>query len=184
MQRILDAAFDCVSGVGLGRTTVEDVARHAGLSRQTIYRYFPSKDVLILSLVLREEEKFLDGVRMAFATDPDLEEAVADGIEFCLRFAREHPLLDRLLATDSETLLPYLTIRSTPILMRARTTVTELIASRVGGATGVLNELVDVLVRVMVSYLLAPPERPVADVARDLARIVTVTLDDREAARP
>src|SRR4029450_12367383 len=107
--RILDAAFDRVMDIGLARTTVENVARAAGLSRQTIYRYFPSKEHLITALVLREEERFLDGIREASAEDPGLEAALFDGILFCLRFAREHPLLDRLLATDPETLLPYLT---------------------------------------------------------------------------
>src|SRR5205809_7698169 len=103
--RVLDAAFQCVGRVGLGRTTVEDVARTAGLARQTIYRYFPSKDHLIMALVLREEEKFLDGVRSAFADAATLQDAMETGTLFCLRFAREHPLLDRLLATDPETLL-------------------------------------------------------------------------------
>src|SRR5207249_2478323 len=112
--RVLDAAFQCVGRVGLGRTTVEDVARAAGLSRQTIYRYFPSKDHLILALVMREEEKFIDGVRTAFASQDNLEEAMYQGMLFCLRYAREHPLLDKLLATDSEFLLPYLTTRAAP----------------------------------------------------------------------
>src|SRR5947207_3943365 len=102
--RILDAAFGCVSDLGLARTTVEDVARMAGLSRQTIYRYYPSKDHLVTALVLREEEKFLDGIRAAFAADGDLHEAIYHSILFCLRFARQHPLLDRLLDTDPETL--------------------------------------------------------------------------------
>src|SRR5437667_4779218 len=90
-SRILDATFHCIGRVGLGRTTVEDVARTAGLSRQTIYRYFPSKDHLILALVMREEEKFIDGVRAAFAAHADLTEAMYEGTLFCLRYAREHP---------------------------------------------------------------------------------------------
>src|SRR5947208_6004685 len=104
--RILDGAFECISDIGLVRTKMEDVARAAGVSRQTVYRYFPSKDHLILALVLREEEEFLNGVRTAFANEPQLEQACYQGFLFCLRFAREHPLLDRLLATDPETLLP------------------------------------------------------------------------------
>ncbi|HEY8800168.1 MAG TPA: TetR family transcriptional regulator, partial [Candidatus Limnocylindrales bacterium] len=111
-ERILDAAFGCIESVGLARTTVEDVARAAGLSRQSVYRYFPTKDHLIMGLVLREEERFLDGIRMAFERDTDLRQAIEDSLLFCLRFARQHPLLDRLLQTDPGTLLPYLTTRS------------------------------------------------------------------------
>src|SRR5436190_11773696 len=59
-DRILDAAFESFRDFGLSRITMEDVASRAGLSRQSVYRYFPSKDSLIVALVSREEEKFLD----------------------------------------------------------------------------------------------------------------------------
>src|SRR5256885_16125715 len=107
--RVLDALFDAIQDYGLTRVTVEDVAQRAGLSRQTVYRYFPSKDHLMLALVSREEEKFLDGVRAAFAEHDELETAITESIRFVLAFAREHPLLDRLLETDQQAFLPYVT---------------------------------------------------------------------------
>src|ERR671937_3000254 len=85
--RILDAAFAAVRDFGVSRTTVEDVAQRAGLSRQTVYRYFPSKDHLVLALVLREEEKFIDGTRRAFEENDDLEVAIEQAMAFTLRFA-------------------------------------------------------------------------------------------------
>src|ERR687887_517789 len=86
--RILDATFSAVRDFGISRTTVEDVAQRAGLSRQTVYRYFPSKDHLVVALVSREEEKFLDGVRAAFLEHEDLEEAVRQSVRFVLSYAR------------------------------------------------------------------------------------------------
>src|SRR5438552_14689074 len=103
--RILDATFGAVRDFGVSRTTVEDVAQRAGLSRQTVYRYFPSKDHLVLELVAREEEKFIDGVRSVFAAQRSNEQALREAVLFVLRYAHEHPLLDRLLATEQETLL-------------------------------------------------------------------------------
>lgn len=179
--RILDAAFDRVMDIGLGRTTVEDVARAAGLSRQTIYRYFPSKEHLITALVLREEERFLDGIREAFARDPDLEAAISDGILFCLRFAREHPLLDRLLETDPETLLPYLTTRGTPVIRRAREVLKGLLVKKAWVRADLLDAAVDAATRTVLSYAITPPDRRAEDVARDLARILTLTLTKKEA---
>jgi AcrR family transcriptional regulator len=181
--KILDSAFACVREIGLGRTTVEDVAKAAGVSRQTVYRYYPSKDHLILALVLREEEQFLSGVRTAFSTDAELEQACYDGFLFCLRFAREHPLLDRLLATDPETLLPYLTTRAGPVLARARDVMVELLASKSWVRASLLEQTADTSVRMVVSYALAPPNRPEKDVARDLARMVKVALTGKEARR-
>lgn len=181
--RILDAAFGCVADLGLARITMDDVARRAGLSRQTIYRYFASRDLLIMALVLREEEKFLDGIRAAFAEDDDLESAMYDGILFCLRFAREHPLLDRLLATDPETLLPYLTTRATPMIVRARSVVTSLVASKAWVRAALLETAADAVVRAVISYALTPPERPPEEVAADLARIMSAALTGKEDSR-
>jgi AcrR family transcriptional regulator len=180
-QRILDAAFECITEVGLSRTTVEDVARAAGLARQTIYRYFPSKDHLIMALVLREEEKFLDGVRASFAQAVTLQDAMEHGTLFCLRFAREHPLLDRLLATDPETLLPFLTTRSGPVIARARGVFTELLTAKAWVRSDVLDQAADAVVRVMISYALTPPDRSPKAVARDLARILVIALTGKEA---
>jgi AcrR family transcriptional regulator len=180
--RILDAAFDRVMDIGLARTTVEDVARAAGLSRQTIYRYFPSKEHLITALVLREEERFLDGIREAFAEDPGLEAALFDGILFCLRFAREHPLLDRLLDTDPETLLPYLTTRGGPVIRRAREVLKGLLVKKAWVRADLLDAAVDAAVRTVLSYALTPPDRRPEEVARDLARILTLSLTRKEAS--
>jgi AcrR family transcriptional regulator len=180
--RILDAAFDRVMDVGLARTTVEDVARAAGLARQTIYRYYPSKEHLVTALVLREEERFLDGIREAFAKDPDLEKALAGGILFCLRFAREHPLLDRLLDTDPETLLPYLTTRGAPVIRRARDVLKKLLVRKAWVRADLLDAAVDAAVRTVISYAMTPPEQSPERVARDLARILTRALTGKEAS--
>jgi AcrR family transcriptional regulator len=178
--RILDAAFQCVSDLGLARTTVEDVARSAGLSRQTIYRYFPSKEHLVMALVLREEELFLDGARDAFAAAPDLEDAVYRGVLFCLRFAREHPLLDRLLERDAETLLPYLTTRAAPVIVRARDEIIQLLSSKAWVRADLLEEAADLTVRATISYALSPPDRDPELVAHDVAGILAGALTTKK----
>ncbi|MDP9341901.1 MAG: TetR family transcriptional regulator [Actinomycetota bacterium] len=176
-DRILDAAFDAVQAFGLSRITVEDVANRARLSRQTVYRYFPSKDHVILFLVAREEEKFIDGVRGAFASHDDPQEAFALAVEFVLRYMHEHPLLDRLLATDAETLLPYLTTRGLPLIIHARETLVELMGARLPDVDqDELRGVLDVVCRAMISYMLTPSERPADSVARMMARTAVAPL--------
>jgi AcrR family transcriptional regulator len=182
--RIIDAAFRCVATFGLSRLTVDDVARSAGLSRQTVYRYFDSKDDLIVALVIREEEAFLEGVRAANARHPDLEDAMAEAVLYCLRTARAHPLLDRLLASEPETLLPYLTTRGAGLVARAREVVEEMAATRTGVRSRLVHRTADVAVRAMISYALTPTDEDPVDVARELARILTSALEVEEEDVP
>jgi AcrR family transcriptional regulator len=76
--RLVDAAETCIDRKGLARTTVEDVAREAEVSRATIYRYFGNRDELILRVLLRDLER---------STDRDLPEFY-DGVTDAEGFAR------------------------------------------------------------------------------------------------
>lgn len=176
-DRILDAMFAAVADFGISRTTVEDVAHRAGLSRQTVYRYFPSKDILVLALVIREEEKFLDGIRTAFTGQAETLDALHDSTLFVLEYARQHPLLYRLLETDQATFLPYITTRSLFVVIRARDVMAELVRERLPEADRTrLQTAIDVLIRATLSYMIAPSEMPVEDVARTMAQMLYDTL--------
>lgn len=178
--RILDAAFDAVATFGLARLTVEDVARQAGLSRQSVYRYFGSRDELIGALVIREVDAFLDAVREASARHADVEAAMRESALVCLRTLRKHPLLDRLLASEPETLLPYLTIHAAPLIVRAREVLEGMAAERVGVRSGLVHRTADVAVRAVLSYALTPSDDEPEDVAVELARILATALEVRE----
>lgn len=178
--RILEAAFGCIAKVGLARTTVEDVARTAGVSRQTVYRYFDSKDHLVMALVLREEERFLDGVRDAFARNEHLRGSLEQAVLFCLRFAREHPLLDRLLETDSEILLPLLTTRSTPIIDHASDVLAQQIRAKAWVRADLLDAVAETLTRTVLSQSINPSRVPPDRIARGLAITFTIALTGAE----
>ncbi|MGI8793766.1 MAG: TetR/AcrR family transcriptional regulator, partial [Acidimicrobiales bacterium] len=58
-ERLLEAAYACVGRYGLGKTTMDDVAREAGMSRATVYRYFPGgRDEVINDVVGWEASRF------------------------------------------------------------------------------------------------------------------------------
>jgi AcrR family transcriptional regulator len=177
--RILDAAFEAVATFGLSRFTVDDVARLAGLSRQSVYRYFESRDALIQALVYREEEAFIEGIRAAHARHDRLEEAMAEAILFCLRTARAHPLLDRLLASEPEVLLPFLTTRGGGLIDRARSVIEELAAGW-DVERRMVHRSADIGVRAIISYLLTPSDDDPEIIARELAGILVSALEVRE----
>ena len=180
---MIDAAFRAVERFGLSRFTMDDVARMAGVARQSVYRYFDSRDALIVALVFREEEAFIEGVREAHSRHEDLEDATAEAIMFCLRAAREHPLLDRLLESEPDALLPYLTTRGGGVIGRARAVIEELAAQRKGVNPELVHRTADLAVRAIVSYTLTPSDDPPEDVAREIARILTAALETKGEAR-
>jgi TetR/AcrR family transcriptional regulator, repressor for uid operon len=57
-SRVLDAFENCIQRAGFHRTTMQDVAKEAGMSAGNLYRYFPSKDALVSGMIGRDRERF------------------------------------------------------------------------------------------------------------------------------
>lgn len=170
--RILDAAFTCVADVGLARLTLEDVARRAGVSRQTLYRHFSSRDGLLRALVLREEEWFVDRVRAAARDHASVETAIAAGTTAALRAASEHPLLQRLLRDEPGEILPLIVLGEGPVISVARPVVVEILSQRLGLAKADVDLAADACTRLLVSHVLDPAEDPPEVVGTRIARMV------------
>lgn len=56
-EKLLDAAMQCYQERGVNNTAMEDVARHAGVGRATLYRHFSSQDALLTEVITRNIEK-------------------------------------------------------------------------------------------------------------------------------
>ncbi|MEH6379323.1 helix-turn-helix domain-containing protein, partial [Streptomyces sp. KLMMK] len=69
-ELLLDAAFAALRTRPWNGVRMVDVAAAAGVSRQTLYNEFGSKDGLARALVRREAETFLAGVERALAAAP------------------------------------------------------------------------------------------------------------------
>lgn len=72
-DEVLDAAFDLFLRDGFEATRVEDIAATAGISKATVYLYFPSKQALLEGIIRRSVAPIPDEVREAvgrFAGDP------------------------------------------------------------------------------------------------------------------
>lgn len=104
-QRMVDAAAACIDRYGLTKTTVEDVANEAKVSRATIYRYFRNRDELMLEVLLNELARSMDQPVASFfeaVTSPqDLAEAIVDVAAAVLTAIRNDDKLHHLLERDS-----------------------------------------------------------------------------------
>jgi len=120
-ERILEAAYECVARYGLGKTTVEDVTRAARVSRATVYRYFPGgRDQLVREVIAWETGRFFGRLAEAVAGAGDFAGLLEEALVFAHRAIEEHEVLQKILETEPERLLPQLTVQSERILVFIR----------------------------------------------------------------
>ncbi len=114
--RILDAALQQFSIVGVRRSSIDDIAERAGVGRVTIFRRFGSKDGLVNALILREARTIMVRADGEAARASSLEESIVEGFRVSLRLARTHPLLRGMLAAEPESLRRLLTTDGGPAI--------------------------------------------------------------------
>lgn len=107
---LLAAARDCVLAIGVGRTTLTEVARRAQVSRMTLYRRFPDVRSLLAALMTREFGGLLAGVSAAL-TGPTARERLVTGLVTGVRELVDNPILRAALDLEPELLLPYVVQR-------------------------------------------------------------------------
>ena len=71
--RVLNAAERCFVRAGFHRTTMQDVAAEAGMSPGNLYRYFPSKEAMVIGLAERDRARVLDDFSQLSIGDDFLE---------------------------------------------------------------------------------------------------------------
>jgi AcrR family transcriptional regulator len=158
-ERILDAALEQFETFGLRRSTVEDVARRSGLSRMTVYRRFGSKQALLTAVILRELRRGMARIEAAVSARRSFEERLVEGFVVALQLGREHTLLQRLLHTEPDLVLPYVTVAGGPGLALLREHLAGLLRRQpLAGGRRVTapHAAAELLVRIGHSILLTP----------------------------
>lgn len=106
--RLLDAAYEQFCRMGIRRTTMEDVARRAGVSRITAYRRFATKDALVEHVVRREFRRYFDRFVVDIAEARTAADRVIVGFATSLRAFRDNPLIGGLMTAEPDLLVPSL----------------------------------------------------------------------------
>lgn len=187
-ERVIDAAVALTSDVGWAAVTMSRLADHVGVSRQTVYNEIGSKPRLAEAMILRELDRFLGVVSVAFDEHPaDLVAAIRAASEQVLVHAQDNRLLHAVVSAthgaDTE-LLPLLTTHAESLLTAAKSVVVARVAPYGVALTGAqLDAAIDMVVRVVLSHVMQPSASP-ADTADDIAWIAErVLASDASAAR-
>jgi AcrR family transcriptional regulator len=176
-DRILDAAVETATIHGLARLSLSDVARRAGISRPTLYRHFSTRDELVAAAVRREAAALIAQVVAEVQAATDHRAALVATVEATLRYTREHPVLDRIVRTEPETLVPLLVggwHPDTPgVVADVRGAIEAFVVGRYGLDDPVTQRrFADVLARLLVSYAVNPPDDPPDVVAEGIATVL------------
>lgn len=193
-DRILDAALERLEVFGPRRTTIEDVARAARTSRITVYRRFKNRDALLQAVVVREVERFFEALEDAVRPYESFSDRLAEGFAFALGYTRGHALLGRLLRTEPEALLPYLTGSGGGVVAVARANLAERLWRNVLDgriAPGDVDVLAELLARLVLSFVTTPETAATLDTPDDarafahryLVPIVDAAAGSADAAR-
>ncbi|SEG09137.1 DNA-binding transcriptional regulator, AcrR family [Thermomonospora echinospora] len=158
--RVLDAAYEQFCRTGIQRSTMEDVARRAGVSRITVYRRFATKNALVEHVVRREFRRYFD----QFLIDIEQAETAADrvvlGFVSSMRAIRSNPLIGGLIDTEPDLLVPSMISDGG----RTLATVRQFVAGQLrreqhaGNVSGDLDTdlVAELMVRISASFLAIP----------------------------
>jgi AcrR family transcriptional regulator len=188
--RVVHAAEHCFAQYGVAKTTVEDVARLAGVSRATIYRYFPGgRDEIVLAALLASANEFLPQLPARLRTARSLGESIVELIVSAVEWMRNEPWRAALLAAPlsraldaTDAAAPYALCSAfiEPYFTAARDA--GLVRTQVG-----LDDAVEFVVRMIHSLLVVPGhrERDDAELRRYVRTfVVPALLVQRSPTRP
>jgi len=159
---LLDAALDELGERRWADITMADIARAAGLSRQTLYNEFGSREVFMQMLVMREVDHFLTAVEQAVNEHlDDPETALSAAFEVFLTAAGENPVVRTIVSGDGgEELLALFTTQGGALVGPASERLTEMMLTGWPQVKRPDAQLLsEGLVRLAISYAALPEGR-------------------------
>ncbi|ADB33858.1 transcriptional regulator, TetR family [Kribbella flavida DSM 17836] len=170
---ISDKAFELFTDHGFGRTTVEQIAAAAEVGPSTLYRYFPTKETLVLEFVEHSLFGALDWFREQPA-DAELPDALEQVIGRVLDLMESNP--DRVRAVyELAGQTPSLSAHLTDATWRWRTELSVELERRLPGAgstagltaklaAGIAMNIIEIVVE---TWVAAPDGPSVKDLAKN-----------------
>ncbi len=154
--RVLEATVATFGRVGIAKATVEEVAVESGVSRATIYRWFPGgREQLVAEAIAHEVGRFFDGLAAEVSGTMDLAAWLECFIVYARRTLAGHEVFQKVVETEPERLLPHLSAAAPIALAWVRSSL-EPVLDRTQLRQGVsADEASEWLSRMMLSFLAA-----------------------------
>lgn len=174
--RILEATGVLIARRGPRKLSYIAIAAAAGISRPTLYKYFPSKDGLLLAYAKHERRLFVGG--MAGALEGLAGAARLDrALRYLVEFQRDHPM--RGLVATEPTFVLNLLERDLRIMRDPLVPLFEELAAAEDAASA--TDLAELVVRTAYSYFLMPGDD--AQLLRALRQVARLPHDQSKSRR-
>lgn len=99
-QRILDAAIACVKQWGIEKTSLNDIAKQAGVTRPTVYSYFPNRNDVIRTALLQSGNAFAARLKDHIGRFSKVQDRLVETVVFALEELPKEPYLAVLTEAD------------------------------------------------------------------------------------
>ncbi|MGV9359991.1 TetR/AcrR family transcriptional regulator [Amycolatopsis sp. NPDC003731] len=164
-RRIVEAATACLDRAGLGKTSLSDVAAEAGVTRQTVYRYFPGLKDILRAVALDGVEEFAGRMERHLAAFGTAAEAAVESVVFAVRTLPGEPHMGLLLQAGEADFFTDGVISPLAFSYGARI-LRNLTVDWAGAGIASdeeLQGLAEVLMRLFLSFLQYPSTPPLSD---------------------
>lgn len=157
-DRLLDAVERCFLRHGIRKTTVEDVAREAKVSRMTVYRVFKNREELFQNVIFRHAQVFTRDMEAHLRKFASVDEQLLEGIIYAMRELPKGPLHSIFFGPDAAVMTARFAITSSNLFALGRYLLEPMLAP--AQAQGRLREGVAIeqvqewLVRVILSFFI------------------------------
>lgn len=160
IDRILDAVDEVVAERG-SNLRIADVARRLGVTRQTVYRYFPSAEALLIASTMRSTDGFIDRLAEHVGGQRDPVGAMVESIAFAVEELADDKQFENLL-TQRQDGNEIISLTSDTALTFGRSIFHRFdVDWEVHGFDeAALDELAELAIRTLHSILLDPGQPP------------------------
>lgn len=168
VARILEATRRTIDEKG-EQTSITDVARTLGVTRQTVYRYFPSTEELLSATAADGASGFLDQLAEALTGITDPGEAVVEGIALTLERLPGDTYVGLLLRSHRASAFAA-TVTTDTARAFGHSILDRLDVDWTDFDQQAIDDILEMVLRTLQSFILAPTPTPGTEVRRLLRR--------------
>lgn len=160
-DQILDAAQQCYLSIGVPKTTVEDIAKEACVSRTTVYRYFKNRDEILTALVMRSSMILMDGIKLQCQNIDELGPFLVESMTYILVSAPALPTHELFFGPEGAAITSRLCVSSNDVFAVGVSLIEPWYYKAQGAGTLPADvsavDVIEWVARILLSYWSNPP---------------------------